>query len=257
MEAVAFIICAACESEKHGGFECSNAFPKLYTGGGEMLEDLETSTRRQLELTSTKTFPLRLVRALPRAVQQHIQLGMSNSTTYQEVKDRLVVYERVSISWTRGKILAECGANPIGAVTSYGGGNENEPTPMEVNLVQKGKGKKGKSNDKGKGKNKGQYNNTKGKGKNNDSGKGKGNPASFALCMDLTLHALGAGPANVQTLWTPLGPYHCADAASCPRARCSTPCHCEDAADAQSLAADASSGTPCHCADGADTVWAF
>ena len=49
-----------------------------------------------------------LVRALPRPVQQHIQLGMTNTTTYQEVKDRLVAYERVSSSWTRDKILTEC-----------------------------------------------------------------------------------------------------------------------------------------------------
>ena len=114
-----------------------------------------------------------LVRALPRAVQQHIQLGMTNATTYQEVKDRVVAYERISSSWTRDKILTECGANPIGAVTSYAGGSDSGPAPMEVNLVQKGKGKKGKSSDKGKGKNKGSYGTGKGKGKNYDSGKGK------------------------------------------------------------------------------------
>ena len=114
-----------------------------------------------------------LVRALPRAVQQHIQLGMTNATTYQEVKDRVVAYERISSSWTRDKILAECGANPIGTVTSYSGGGDSGPAPMEVNLVQKGKGKKGKSGDKGKGKNKGPYSTGKGKGKSNDSGKGK------------------------------------------------------------------------------------
>ena len=114
-----------------------------------------------------------LVRALPRAVQQHIELGMINATTYQEVKDRVVAYERISSSWTRDKILTECGANPIGAVTSYRGGSDSGPAPMEVNLVQKGKGKKGKSSDKGKGKNKGSYGTGKGKGKNYDSGKGK------------------------------------------------------------------------------------
>ena len=114
-----------------------------------------------------------LVRALPRAVQQHIQLGMTNATTYQEVKGRVVAYERISNSWTRDKILTECGANLIGAVTSYAGGSDSGPAPMEVNLVQKGKGKKGKSGDKGKGKNKGSYGTGKGKGKNYGSGKGK------------------------------------------------------------------------------------
>ena len=119
-----------------------------------------------------------LVRALPRPVQQHIQLGMTNTTTYQEVKDRLVAYERVSSSWTRDKILTECGANPVGAVTSYATGSDG-PAPMEVNLVQKGKGKKGKASDKGKSKGKGSYNSGKGKGKGGDSGKGKGQQKGF------------------------------------------------------------------------------
>ena len=119
-----------------------------------------------------------LVRALPRPVQQHIQLGMTNTTTYQEVKDRLVAYERVSSSWTCDKILTECGANPVGAVTSYATGSDG-PAPMEVNLVQKGKGKKGKASDKGKSKGKGSYNSGKGKGKGGDSGKGKGQQKGF------------------------------------------------------------------------------
>ena len=119
-----------------------------------------------------------LVRALPRPVQQHIQLGMTNATTYQEVKDRLVAYERVSNSRTRDKILTECGANPVGAVTSYATGSDG-PAPMEVNLVQKGKGKKGKASDKGKSKGKGSYNSGKGEGKGGDSGKGKGQQKGF------------------------------------------------------------------------------
>ena len=114
-----------------------------------------------------------LIRALPRAVQQHIQLGMTNSTTYQEVKDKVVAYERVSSTWTREKILVECGATPLGAVTSYSSPGDSGVSPMEVNLVQKGKGKKGKGADKGKGKSK-SFGNGKGKGqKGQDSGKGK------------------------------------------------------------------------------------
>ena len=45
-----------------------------------------------------------LVRPLPRHVQQHIQLGMDDNTTYQQVRDRVVAYERVSSSWTKDKI---------------------------------------------------------------------------------------------------------------------------------------------------------
>ena len=58
-----------------------------------------------------------LVRSLPRHVQQHIQLGMDDNTTYQQVRERVVAYERVASSWTRDKILVECGATPLGAVT--------------------------------------------------------------------------------------------------------------------------------------------
>ena len=117
-----------------------------------------------------------LVRSLPRHVQQHIQLGMDDNTTYQQVRDRVVAYERVASSWTRDKILVECGATLLGAVTSYASASDGSPAAMEVNLLRsKGKGKKGKGSDKGKGKQK-SYAGDKGKskGKGYDSGKGKG-----------------------------------------------------------------------------------
>lgn len=86
-----------------------------------------------------------LVRSLPRHVQQHIQLGMDDNTTYQQVRDRVIAYKRVSSSWTKDKILVECGATPLGAVTSYASAADGGPAAMEVNLLQsKGKGKKGK-----------------------------------------------------------------------------------------------------------------
>ena len=84
----------------------------------------------------------------------------------------------MSSSWTRDKILTECGANPVGGVTSYATGSVG-PAPMEVNIVQKGKAKKGKTSDKGKSKGKGSYNSGKGKGKNGDPGKGKGQQKGF------------------------------------------------------------------------------
>ena len=69
----------------------------------------------------------RLVRSLPRHVQQNIQLGMDDNTTYQQVRDRVVAYERVSSSWTKDKILVECGATPLGAVTSYASASDGSP----------------------------------------------------------------------------------------------------------------------------------
>ena len=115
-----------------------------------------------------------LVRSLPKAVQQHIQLGMTNTTSYQEIRDRVVAYEKVSSSWTKDRILIECGGGPIGAVTSYASASDSGPTPMEINMVQKGKGKKGKGPVKGKGKDGSHGAKSKGKGKSYESGKGKG-----------------------------------------------------------------------------------
>ena len=97
---------------------------------------------------------------------------MTNATTYQEVKHKIVAYERFSSTWTRDKILVEF---ILGAVTSYASPGDAGANPMEVNLVQKRKGKKGKGADKGKGKNK-SFGHGKAKGqKGQDSGKGKCN----------------------------------------------------------------------------------
>ena len=51
-----------------------------------------------------------LVRSFPKAVQKHIQLGMTNTTSYQEVRERVVAYEKVSSTWSKDRILMECGA---------------------------------------------------------------------------------------------------------------------------------------------------
>ena len=109
------------------------------------------------------------VRSLPKA----IQLVMTNTTSYQEIRDRVVAYEKVSSSWTKDRILIECGGGPIGAVTSYASASDSGPTPMEINMAQKG-GKKGKGPVKGKGKDNGYNVKSKGKGKSYESGKGKG-----------------------------------------------------------------------------------
>ena len=103
-----------------------------------------------------------LGRVLPKQMPQHIPLGMTDSSTFQEVKDKVLAHEKVSASWSRDRVLLECGATSLGTVTSYASAAGSGPGPMEVNMVSKGKGKKGKS-DKG-----------KGKGKNPDKSKGKG-----------------------------------------------------------------------------------
>ena len=98
---------------------------------------------------------------------------MEENTTFQQVKQKILSYERVSHAWSKDRVLADIGATPLGSVTSYAN-DSGGAAPMEVNAVQKGKGKwKGKNNDKGKGKGKSSSDKGKGKGKFNDKGKGK------------------------------------------------------------------------------------
>ena len=75
-----------------------------------------------------------LVRVLPRHVQQHVQLAMDDNSTFQQVKDRVVAYERVS-PWNRDRVLIECGATTLGSVTSYGSEDQG-PAPMDINQLQ-------------------------------------------------------------------------------------------------------------------------
>ena len=116
-----------------------------------------------------------LVRVLPRDVQRHVQLTMSETSTYAEVRELVVAHERIAFNWSRDRVLADVGAGPLGTVTSYASGDGGS-APMEVNLV-KGKGKqKGKNNNgKGKGKGKPVFPKGKSKGKASDKGKGKSN----------------------------------------------------------------------------------
>lgn len=84
-----------------------------------------------------------LGRVLPKQMQQHIQLGITDSSTFQEVKDKVLAYERVSASWLRDRVLLECGATSLGTVTSYASAAGSGPSPMQVNMVSKRKGQKG------------------------------------------------------------------------------------------------------------------
>ena len=107
-----------------------------------------------------------LVRALPKGIQQHIQLQMSENSTYSQIRDLVLSYETVTTTWSPGKIHNELGILPQQhpVQPSYTG-----VAPMEIDRFEKG-GKKGKSKGKSKGKD-----TSKGKSKGkNDKGKGKG-----------------------------------------------------------------------------------
>ena len=53
-----------------------------------------------------------LVRALPKAIQQHVQLQLRETSTYDQVRAMVVSYERTTTSWSPGKIHSELGILP-------------------------------------------------------------------------------------------------------------------------------------------------
>ena len=125
-----------------------------------------------------------LVRCLPKALQQHVQLQLREDSTYGTVRSMVVAYEQTTSSWTDKRIYTEVGI-ALGSVSSYG--NPGGTAPMEIDALQQWKGK-GKS-DKGKGKGKGKYDfskgKSKGKGKFDSKGKGLGknqNQNSSVVC---------------------------------------------------------------------------
>ena len=103
-----------------------------------------------------------LVRCLPKALQQHVQLQLREDSTYSNstVRSMVVANEQTTSSWTDKRIYSEVGI-ALGSVGSYG--SPGGSAPMEIDAVQQWKGK-GKGN-KGKG---------KGKGKSDSKGKGLG-----------------------------------------------------------------------------------
>eukprot|EP00434_Breviolum_minutum_P046450 symbB.v1.2.042024.t1/scaffold9057.1/size4289/1 len=125
-----------------------------------------------------------LVRCLPKALQQHVQLQLREDSTYGTVRSMVVAYEQTTSSWTDKRIYTEVGI-ALGSVSSYG--NPGGTAPMEIDALQQWKGK-GKS-DTGKGKGKGKYDfskgKSKGKGKSDSKGKGLGknqNQNSSVVC---------------------------------------------------------------------------
>ena len=118
-----------------------------------------------------------LVRCLPNHIRQHVQLQMSDSTTYKTIRDYVLSYEVVTSSWTTAKVHSE-----LGLVQSYSNSGSGV-APMEIDQIaskgksKDGKGKygKGKGKDKnGKGKGSGPwFSQSKSKGKGKDMNKGK------------------------------------------------------------------------------------
>ena len=146
-----------------------------------------------------------LVRCAPQRLREHLQLSLSETATYAQVKEQIIAYERASKAWTQESVLKSIN-------NAHKAADSSEAIPMEVDRVekgykgkgkgkkgkgksgnwnipwgagrgfgrgrgQKGKGKKGRGRGSGKGKNKGK----KGaKGKDNQ--KGKTGPNQCKLC---------------------------------------------------------------------------
>lgn len=112
-----------------------------------------------------------LLRCVTGQLKTWIQLRIDDSTTYSEIRESILGYERSTTKWSEQMILGSAGD-----ATSTGEG----AVPMEVDFIQKGK--KGKSKYKSdKGKQRGQLDkgDNKGKGKQQkgkywDNGKGYG-----------------------------------------------------------------------------------
>ena len=107
--------------------------------------------------------------ACPLQVRQHLHLWLTDTTTYEQLKDRIIQLEAVTTKWDS--------ANSLMPPTTTTG---DEATPMEVDYVGKvGKGKKGSkgkgkdAKEKDKGKDKGKYGGKDGKGSWKGADKGK------------------------------------------------------------------------------------
>ena len=120
-----------------------------------------------------------LVKCLPAAIRQHVQLQITDRHSYSDIKAFVQTYEMTTSTWSTARVHNELGV--VGSASASG------PTPMEIDAVTwkgSGKGKfgkdgykgKGKGKDKGKGKNSQFHGAYKGKGKGKDSSKGKSSP---------------------------------------------------------------------------------
>ena len=152
------------------------AFPAFKNSALEGVLNFEQLVA-QYEEASGSTYPdelkaATLIRCCQPKRREQIQLAISDTTTYKDIREKVVAYERVSKAWTSEQVLKHINEPPRPDAN-------DGPTPMEVDRVNdKGKGKhKGKKGGKGfggewasawgygRGKGRGRHNKGKGKGK--------------------------------------------------------------------------------------------
>ena len=98
-------------------------------------------TVQQFEESSGTTYPdelkvATLMRCCNATLREFLQLNIKEDSTYLQVREHIMNYERISKSWTQEQVLKSIQDTP-----------RDGPVPMEVDRVEKGTGK-----DKGKGK---------------------------------------------------------------------------------------------------------
>ena len=128
-----------------------SSYPAYKATGGKTLQEhimgMETLVQ-QYDSLNSKQYDRDvllgvLMRLCPEGIRQHLTLSIGETTSYQEVRERILSYERSSRLWSVDEMLKPLGKSDPSGVA-----------PMEVDAVVKGKGK---GHEKGKGK--------KGKGK--------------------------------------------------------------------------------------------
>ena len=178
-----------------------------FTSKSSMLEQILNFEQLvgQYESSSGNVYPgdlkaATILRCSPARVREYLQLSLKEESTYSDIREALLAYERVTKGYTSEQLLKQVQTGP-----------DSEATPMEIDRIYKGSGKdsgKGKSKKggkdkgrgfdsfpwsfgrgkgkhgggrgkgRGKGKNKGKKGGKKGKGKQNKGG-GKNNTGCF------------------------------------------------------------------------------
>ena len=108
-----------------------------------------------------------LLAGLPSDMRRYLQMQVSDSTTYQSLRDKVLQFERSSSTWTSEQMLKTLGIDKMLGTS--------DSSAMEVDRVE-GKGRGGKKGD-GKSFRKGEYKGKKGDGKSYRKGEYKGKKA--------------------------------------------------------------------------------
>ena len=120
-------------------------FPKDRSCLESMLVYEETVQR--FEESSSSSYPdvlkiATLMRCCNQRVREHLQLNVDEKSSYSQVRECILNFERVSKAWSQETVLR--------SIQDAHRTSDSGPTPMEVDRIEKGGGKKGKSGKSGK-----------------------------------------------------------------------------------------------------------